>query len=227
MHYELLSIIIIISLSQNNYDDATIACDGQLYPVHKLVLSSCSEYFEQMFLNTHGKHPIIVLHSNIKVSTFEALLQYMYLGEVNVVQEKLSELISAADCLKIKGLAVSDDSPVDESFHSSNRNKRKQEYCYSSNETDLPSKAHKSLTAGGISRSSTLSSQERFITPVNSHKSNGSISSSKQENVSQDSAQRVQPLSQPRSTSTPVLEPKQITPGEEDEVEVSICNQQE
>ena len=35
----------------------------------------------------------------------------MYVGEVNVVQEKLSGLIKAAECLRIKGLAVPDEEP--------------------------------------------------------------------------------------------------------------------
>lgn len=41
----------------------------------------------------------------------EALLNYMYLGEVNVLQTDLSRLIKAAECLRIKGLAVPDETP--------------------------------------------------------------------------------------------------------------------
>ena len=63
-----------------------------------------------MFEKTQGKHPVIVL-KDIKSEVFEALLKYMYIGEVNVVQEKLSELINAAECLKIKGLAAPDEEP--------------------------------------------------------------------------------------------------------------------
>lgn len=109
---------------QHNYDDATVACDGKLYPVHQLVLSTCSEYFEEMFAKTHGKHPVIVL-KDIKKEVFEALLQYMYVGEVNVVQEKLSELIGAAECLKIKGLAVPDEEPGQSSHRANFSSKNK------------------------------------------------------------------------------------------------------
>ena len=96
---------------QQTYHDATVACGGALYPVHKIVLSTCSEYFEEMFDSIMDKHPIIVL-KDIKGEVFEALLKYMYIGEVNVIQERLSELISAAECLKIKGLAVPDEDPT-------------------------------------------------------------------------------------------------------------------
>ncbi|MCL4124400.1 UNVERIFIED_CONTAM: hypothetical protein GTU68_005202, partial [Idotea baltica] len=55
-------------------------------------------------------HPYIVF-KDIDPSEMELLLNYMYQGEVNVVQEKLPSLIKAAEALKIKGLAVPDDLP--------------------------------------------------------------------------------------------------------------------
>ncbi|KAK8375807.1 hypothetical protein O3P69_008509 [Scylla paramamosain] len=97
---------------KESYCDVTIACDGKFYPVHKLVLSTCSEYFEQMFERTNCRHPIIVL-KDIRKEDLEALLNYMYVGEVNVLQNNLSGLIKAAEGLRIKGLAVPDESPVE------------------------------------------------------------------------------------------------------------------
>ena len=88
----------------------TLACDGKFYPVHKLVLSTCSEYFESMFEQTPCKHPIIVL-KDIKSDEVESLLSYMYAGVVNVAQNDLSRLIKAAELLKVKGLAVPDEPP--------------------------------------------------------------------------------------------------------------------
>ncbi|XP_045583203.1 longitudinals lacking protein, isoforms H/M/V isoform X5 [Procambarus clarkii] len=99
--------------SKESYCDVTIACDGKFYPVHKLVLSTCSDYFEQMFERTNCKHPIIVL-KDIRHEELEALLNYMYVGEVNVLQNELAGLIKAAECLMIKGLAVPDEAPSKE-----------------------------------------------------------------------------------------------------------------
>ncbi|KAF2362540.1 BTB/POZ domain [Trinorchestia longiramus] len=95
---------------KESYSDVTLACAGKFYPTHKLVLSTCSEYFEEMFERTQCKHPVIVL-KDIGADDLEALLCYMYDGEVNVLQENLSSLIKAAECLKIKGLAVADNDP--------------------------------------------------------------------------------------------------------------------
>ncbi|XP_042227454.1 longitudinals lacking protein, isoforms H/M/V-like isoform X6 [Homarus americanus] len=103
--------------SKESYCDVTIACDGKFYPVHKLVLSTCSDYFEQMFERTNCKHPIIVL-KDIRHEELEALLNYMYVGEVNVLQNELAGLIKAAECLMIKGLAVPDEAPSKDSKES-------------------------------------------------------------------------------------------------------------
>ncbi|KAA0186581.1 hypothetical protein HAZT_HAZT004267 [Hyalella azteca] len=92
--------------SKLNYDDATIACDGKLYPVHRLVLSVCSDYFADMFAATSavGRHPIIVL-KDIPSDIFEVLLKFIYIGEVNVERSKFSALVNVARCLKVSGLA--------------------------------------------------------------------------------------------------------------------------
>jgi len=95
------------------YCDSTIACDGKFYKVNKIVLSTCSEYLHQMleeanFGSGSFSHPIIVL-KDIKHQHLEALLDYMYIGEVNVLQSELASLIKAAEYLQIKGLAVPDD----------------------------------------------------------------------------------------------------------------------
>ncbi|KAG7176884.1 Longitudinals lacking protein-like 12 [Homarus americanus] len=105
---------------KESYCDVTLACEGKFYPVHKLVLSTCSEYFEEIFNRTQCKHPVIVL-KDVKHEELEALLNYMYLGEVNVLQADLAGLIKAAECLKIKGLAVPDEAPTS---RSANKEKR-------------------------------------------------------------------------------------------------------
>ncbi|KAG7176716.1 Longitudinals lacking protein-like 28 [Homarus americanus] len=92
--------------AEEAYCDVTLACDGRFYPVHKLVLSTCSDFFDQMFEKTACKHPVVVV-ANVAHNDLEALLNYMYLGEVNVLQTELSALMKAAEALKIKGLAES------------------------------------------------------------------------------------------------------------------------
>ncbi|XP_050686732.1 protein bric-a-brac 2-like isoform X16 [Eriocheir sinensis] len=96
---------------KERYTDVTVACEGKFYPVHKLVLSTCSEYFEKIFENTPCKHPVIVL-KDVNRSDLEALFCYMYEGAVSVAQSNLGRLIKAAEVLRIKGLAVPDEPPI-------------------------------------------------------------------------------------------------------------------
>ncbi|XP_069173679.1 protein tramtrack, beta isoform isoform X6 [Procambarus clarkii] len=96
--------------AKERYTDVTLACDGKFYPVHKLVLSTCSEYFENMFEHTPCKHPVVVLR-DVQCDELEALLSYMYAGVVSVAQTDLARLIKVAELLQIKGLAVPDEPP--------------------------------------------------------------------------------------------------------------------
>ncbi|XP_076059150.1 uncharacterized protein LOC143035883 isoform X33 [Oratosquilla oratoria] len=95
---------------KQTYTDATLACEGKFFPVHKLVMSTCSDYFGEIFEKTPCKNPVVVL-KDIQKADLDALLDYMYIGEVDVRQSDLAGLIKAAECLRIKGLAVPDEDP--------------------------------------------------------------------------------------------------------------------
>nr|XP_045609043.1 longitudinals lacking protein, isoforms A/B/D/L-like isoform X1 [Procambarus clarkii] len=92
------------------YTDVTLACGTKFFAVHRLVLMACSDFFTEVFEHTLCQKPVIVL-KDIKSHELEALLDYMYLGEVDVQQTDLPGLIKAAECLRIKGLAVPDEDP--------------------------------------------------------------------------------------------------------------------
>jgi len=96
---------------QEIFVDATLACGGKLYAAHKFVLSTCSDYFKQMFTKNPSKHPIVFM-KDVSTRDLEALLDFMYNGEVNVPQSSLGSLIKTAEGLQIKGLAVPDDPPA-------------------------------------------------------------------------------------------------------------------
>lgn len=80
---------------------------------HKVVLSACSPFFESIFVENPCKHPVVIL-KDIRYVDLKALVEFMYKGEVNVVQEQLPSLLKTAEALKIKGLAeVTGDSKDD------------------------------------------------------------------------------------------------------------------
>nr|XP_053645657.1 broad-complex core protein isoforms 1/2/3/4/5-like [Cherax quadricarinatus]XP_053645658.1 broad-complex core protein isoforms 1/2/3/4/5-like [Cherax quadricarinatus] len=102
--------VLSILREKHTYTDVTLACEGRLYPAHKFVLSTCSEYFSDIFTSTSGNNIVIVL-KDVRRQDLEYLLDYMYLGQVDVAQSELSSLIKTAECLRIKGLAIPDDEP--------------------------------------------------------------------------------------------------------------------
>lgn len=51
-----------------------------------------------------SKHPIIIL-KDVPFDHLQAILEYMYAGEVNVSQDQLTTFLKTADRLKVKGLA--------------------------------------------------------------------------------------------------------------------------
>ncbi|XP_068247119.1 uncharacterized protein [Palaemon carinicauda] len=117
------------------YADATLACEGRLFMVHRLVLATCSDFFDEIFQQTpcDSTRAVIVLNE-ARAHDIECLLDYMYCGQVNVRQANLASLLKTAECLKIKGLAVPEASvnspssvkrPQEFSTHENNPAKKK------------------------------------------------------------------------------------------------------
>ncbi|XP_053979238.1 longitudinals lacking protein-like isoform X1 [Hylaeus anthracinus] len=89
---------------EKSFTDVTLACDGQTCKAHKMVLSACSPYFKSLLEENPSKHPIIIL-KDVAYSHLQAILEFMYAGEVNVSQDQLPAFLKTADRLKVKGLA--------------------------------------------------------------------------------------------------------------------------
>ncbi|XP_019763804.2 uncharacterized protein LOC109540073 isoform X2 [Dendroctonus ponderosae] len=92
-------------LTKGQYVDATLVAEGRTLKCHKMILSSCSPYFEEV-MNGIGplEHPVLFI--NWPYWVLEALCAFMYAGEVNIKENQLSDLLNAATSLKIKGLAT-------------------------------------------------------------------------------------------------------------------------
>ncbi|TRY64220.1 hypothetical protein TCAL_04647 [Tigriopus californicus] len=90
--------------SDRDFADMTLACElGFSRQAHKLILASCSPYFRRILRDTMGQHPVVILN-DVQGETLDALLTYMYRGEVSVSENKLSAFFAAATSLEVKGL---------------------------------------------------------------------------------------------------------------------------
>ncbi|CAD6237517.1 GSCOCG00002353001-RA-CDS [Cotesia congregata] len=91
-------------LDSEEFVDVTLACEGRSLKCHKMILSSCSDYLAALLRENPCQHPIILM-KDLKFWEVEALVKFMYRGEVNVAHDKLPQLLNAAEALQVKGLA--------------------------------------------------------------------------------------------------------------------------
>ncbi|XP_021918582.1 protein tramtrack, alpha isoform-like isoform X5 [Zootermopsis nevadensis] len=91
-------------LSNEQFVDVTLACEGRSIKCHKVMLSACSSYFEELLSQNPCQHPIVLM-KDLRFWEVQALVDFMYRGEVNVGQDNLPSLLAAAEALQIKGLA--------------------------------------------------------------------------------------------------------------------------
>ena len=83
--------------------DVTLACDGEIFEAHQVILSACSPYFETIFLKNKHPHPIIFL-KDVNYLEMKALLQFIYRGEVNISNNLMGSFLKTAEALQIRGL---------------------------------------------------------------------------------------------------------------------------
>lgn len=86
--------------------DVTLVCAETSIRAHKMVLSACSPFFQRVFADTPCKHPVIVL-KDFRGWVVQAIIDFMYRGEISVPQEKLHTLIDAGESLQVRGLVES------------------------------------------------------------------------------------------------------------------------
>ncbi|XP_011179932.1 modifier of mdg4 isoform X2 [Zeugodacus cucurbitae] len=92
---------------RNNDDfvDVSLCCDGRKIKAHKVVLSSCSSYFKEIFRDNPHPHPVIIFKF-IKFEDLTSIIEFMYQGEVNVQQEALQSFLQTAELLAVQGLTA-------------------------------------------------------------------------------------------------------------------------
>ena len=93
--------------NEEDFFDVTLVSDDQKQMMaHKVVLSSCSEYFQNILKANKHSHPLICLNG-ITSMDLENVLDYIYKGEVKIFQESIDKFLEIAQRLKLDGLLAS------------------------------------------------------------------------------------------------------------------------
>lgn len=74
-------------LTSEHFVDVTLACEKQYLKCHKIVLSACSVYFEDLLVNNPCQHPIIFM-KDVAFWEMKALVEFMYKGKWFVFLKK-------------------------------------------------------------------------------------------------------------------------------------------
>ena len=85
------------------YDVTLVSDDHQPVSAHKVVLSSCSDFFRKIFQHNTYSHPLIYL-DNLKVEDLNLMLDYIYHGEVQIYHHHLDKFLNLASKYKLEGL---------------------------------------------------------------------------------------------------------------------------
>ncbi|CAG0902164.1 unnamed protein product [Darwinula stevensoni] len=83
--------------------DITLSCDGQPLKAHKLVLCAGSGYFERVLQRDSSQNPVFYFFG-VDAHLLKFLIDFMYLGEVDVPSVDLERFIQLAEALEVKGL---------------------------------------------------------------------------------------------------------------------------
>lgn len=97
--------------TMNNLRKVNMLCDvvlmvqGREFPVHRIVLAACSDYFCAMFTNqmSETEKSTVELY-DVPASVVEVLLDFVYTETVDVSVENVQELLPAACLLQLNGV---------------------------------------------------------------------------------------------------------------------------
>ncbi|XP_045763424.1 zinc finger protein chinmo isoform X1 [Maniola jurtina] len=88
--------------------DVTLYCEGRQFKAHKVILAACSKHFQELFDTAPPSHAgaCYVILEATTADNMQALLEFMYKGEVHVSQDALSSFLKSGENLQVKGLSM-------------------------------------------------------------------------------------------------------------------------
>ena len=87
-----------------HFSDVTLACNnGEQMKVHKVILSSCSQFFKKILIQNPHQHPLLYL-KDVQMEDLRSLIKFMYSGQVEVCQANLAQFLQTASDLQVQGL---------------------------------------------------------------------------------------------------------------------------
>ena len=90
-----------------DFTDVTLACeDGQLMEAHKVILAASSPLFQSLLKGPKQLTSQLIYLRGVKSADLSVLLDYIYLGEVILPEERLQSFLLLANDLQLRGLEI-------------------------------------------------------------------------------------------------------------------------
>ena len=86
------------------FDVTLMGNDQKQISAHKLVLSACSEFFKNIFINSSGNNNLVLFLDGVDAVGINLMLDYIYQGEVQIYQEHLDSFLDLGTKFKLDGL---------------------------------------------------------------------------------------------------------------------------
>jgi len=92
----------------SEFFDVTLCCDNgtDLVQAHKVILAACSPLFRKILAHQKNQQNPLLYLKGIRLKELQAVLNFMYHGEVNVAQDSLNNFLAVAEELAVKGLTT-------------------------------------------------------------------------------------------------------------------------
>ena len=99
---------------ETDFSDITLVCEeDQQIEAHRIILTACSPFFRTVLKKNQHSHPLIYMRG-LKAQDLASIVDFIYHGEANVLQEDLDGFLALAEELQLKGLTGSQSEPFDE-----------------------------------------------------------------------------------------------------------------
>ncbi|KAM7535370.1 hypothetical protein Aperf_G00000104447 [Anoplocephala perfoliata] len=85
--------------------DVVVKVGGRVFPAHRVVLAASSDYFGAMFSNGMAESEQLEIElKSVSADVMEALLDFVYTGQVKVSMDNVQELLPAASLVQMEGV---------------------------------------------------------------------------------------------------------------------------
>ena len=91
-------------MGNEEFADVTLVAEDQQIKAHKLILSSCSPFFQNIFVQNPHQHPLIYL-KGVSFENLQNVIKFVYQGEARVNKDKLNSFLEVSQELQMKCLA--------------------------------------------------------------------------------------------------------------------------